>query len=119
LREPGRKTAKIHYGCRGFVAHHVTDIWGFTPPGCDARILSLEALTEIYYMSVGRSANLLLNIPPDQRGLIPDIDAERLRTRLQSVVKLRRTGSKPRQLMSKSAGKSRRSGTPTRLPSVL
>jgi diadenylate cyclase len=26
-----------------------------------------------------------------------DIDAERLRTRLQSVVKLRRTGSKPRQ----------------------
>jgi alpha-L-fucosidase 2 len=33
LREPGRKTAKIHYGARGFVAHHITDVWGFTSPG--------------------------------------------------------------------------------------
>ena len=33
LREPGRKTAKTHYGCRGFVAHHITDIYGFTSPG--------------------------------------------------------------------------------------
>ena len=33
LREPGRRTAKIHYGARGFVAHHITDIWGFTTPG--------------------------------------------------------------------------------------
>lgn len=32
LREPGRKTAEIHYNCRGFVAHHLTDIWGFTVP---------------------------------------------------------------------------------------
>ena len=33
LREPGRKTARTHYGARGFVAHHITDIWGFTSPG--------------------------------------------------------------------------------------
>ena len=33
LREPGRKTAQVHYGARGFVAHHITDIWGFTSPG--------------------------------------------------------------------------------------
>lgn len=32
MREPGRKTAKIMYGCRGFVAHHNTDIWGDTAP---------------------------------------------------------------------------------------
>ena len=32
LRHPGRRTAKIHYGCRGFVAHHLTDLWGFTAP---------------------------------------------------------------------------------------
>ena len=32
LREPGRKTAKIHYGCDGFVVHHLTDVWGFTTP---------------------------------------------------------------------------------------
>ena len=33
LREPGRRTAKIHYGAGGFVAHHISDIWGFTTPG--------------------------------------------------------------------------------------
>jgi len=32
LRESGRKTARIHYEARGFVAHHLTDIWGFTAP---------------------------------------------------------------------------------------
>lgn len=26
----GRETAKVMYGCRGFVAHHNTDIWGDT-----------------------------------------------------------------------------------------
>jgi alpha-L-fucosidase 2 len=33
LRAPGRTTARIHYGARGFVAHHITDVWGFTSPG--------------------------------------------------------------------------------------
>jgi alpha-L-fucosidase 2 len=33
LREPGGKTARTHYGARGFVAHHITDIFGFTSPG--------------------------------------------------------------------------------------
>jgi len=33
LREPGRKTASVHYGANGFVAHHISDIWGFTAPG--------------------------------------------------------------------------------------
>ena len=33
LRAPGRKTAQIHYGARGFVAHHISDLWGFTTPG--------------------------------------------------------------------------------------
>lgn len=32
MREPGRETAKIMYGCRGFVAHHNTDIWADTAP---------------------------------------------------------------------------------------
>lgn len=30
LRERGRKTARETYGCRGFVAHHTTDVWKFT-----------------------------------------------------------------------------------------
>ena len=33
LREPGRTTARVHYGAGGFVAHHITDVWGFTSPG--------------------------------------------------------------------------------------
>ncbi|HUT23150.1 MAG TPA: glycoside hydrolase family 95 protein [Sumerlaeia bacterium] len=37
LVEPGRKTAKVHYNCDGFVAHHITDIWRATTPGDNAR----------------------------------------------------------------------------------
>jgi alpha-L-fucosidase 2 len=33
LREPGRKTAKVHYGLSGWVVHTVTNVWGFTSPG--------------------------------------------------------------------------------------
>lgn len=32
MREPGRRTALVMYGCRGFVAHHNTDIWADTAP---------------------------------------------------------------------------------------
>ena len=28
LREPGRRTAQISYGCGGWVAHYTTDLWG-------------------------------------------------------------------------------------------
>lgn len=39
---------------------------------------SLRRLAEIYLASVGRNAVLLLNIPPDRRGLIHESDAARL-----------------------------------------
>jgi len=32
LREPGRRTAKVHYNCRGFVTHHNADLWLGTAP---------------------------------------------------------------------------------------
>lgn len=32
MRENGRITAKEMYGCKGFVCHHNTDIWGDTAP---------------------------------------------------------------------------------------
>ncbi|NLM09673.1 MAG: glycoside hydrolase family 95 protein [Clostridiaceae bacterium] len=32
MREPGRKTARVMYNCRGFCAHHNTDIWADTAP---------------------------------------------------------------------------------------
>ena len=39
-----------------------------------------EYLKEIYFHSVGRNGVLLLNIPPDKRGLITDFDVAALKT---------------------------------------
>ncbi|MBR3487779.1 MAG: alpha-L-fucosidase [Bacteroidales bacterium] len=39
---------------------------------------SLQQLLSIYYTSVGRNSLLLLNVPPDTRGLIPAADSLRL-----------------------------------------
>jgi alpha-L-fucosidase len=41
-------------------------------------VKSVEELLGIYYYSVGRGANMLINIGPDRRGLLPDADARRL-----------------------------------------
>ncbi len=41
-------------------------------------VKTLDQLLEIYYASVGRGCNLLLNVPPDRRGLFHEIDVERL-----------------------------------------
>jgi len=63
----------------------------YLPPECDVSIRhgwfwaehdepkSLDHLLAIYYGSVGLGANLLLNLPPDTRGLIPDTDVARVR----------------------------------------
>ncbi|GIO13227.1 alpha/beta hydrolase [Cohnella xylanilytica] len=32
MRAPGRETAAVMYGCRGFTAHHNTDLWADTAP---------------------------------------------------------------------------------------
>jgi alpha-L-fucosidase len=45
----------------------------------DLRVHSLERLIDIYYRSVGRNNVLLLNLPPDRRGLIHEHDVARLR----------------------------------------
>lgn len=48
---------------------------------CEANsdtIKSVEELVGCYEYSVGRGANLLLNVGPDSRGLIPEADAARL-----------------------------------------
>ena len=43
------------------------------------RVKSLKKLLSIYYTSVGRNSLLLLNVPPDNRGLIHEADAARLK----------------------------------------
>jgi len=44
----------------------------------DGRVKSLDRLLDIYYSSVGGNTQLLLNVPPDQRGLIHENDVRRL-----------------------------------------
>ncbi len=51
----------------------------FNHPHEDDQVHSLERLLDIWYHSVGRSACLNLNLPPDTRGLIHEKDAIRLR----------------------------------------
>ncbi len=43
----------------------------------EKNLLSMDDLIEIYYRSVGRGAQLLLNLTPDQSGRIPAADAAR------------------------------------------
>lgn len=62
----------------------------YLPPECDVSIRrgwfwhpddapkDLDHLLAIYYRSIGLGANLLLNLPPDTRGLIPEEDGARL-----------------------------------------
>lgn len=45
----------------------------------DSKVKSLKHLTDIYFQSVGYNSVLLLNIPPDRRGLISDADVNRLK----------------------------------------
>jgi len=49
----------------------------FWHPDSEDRLHSLEHLMDIYYRSVGHGCTLLLNIAPDDRGLLPDADVER------------------------------------------
>lgn len=62
----------------------------YLPPECDVSIRrgwfwhpddapkALDHLLAIHYRSIGLGANLLLNLPPDTRGLLPEEDVARL-----------------------------------------
>ena len=46
----------------------------------DHRVLTTDEFFEIYYRSIGRGAQLLLNIPPDKDGLISELDYSRAKS---------------------------------------
>lgn len=52
----------------------------------DHKVKSLKQLVDIYYHSIGRNANFLLNVPPDRRGLIHKEDVRQLK-RLAAQIK--------------------------------
>jgi len=71
LREPGRKTARVHYGADGFVAHHISDIWGFTTPG-DRPALDRQVLEYLAAVADGPPAacgNVPRRLPRTVEGL--------------------------------------------------
>lgn len=58
----------------------------------DDKVKSLDHLMKIYYESVGRGANLILNAPPTKEGLIHPVDSARL---VEFGQALKREFSKP------------------------
>ncbi len=66
----------------------------FYHPFEDCKVRSPENLTDLYFRSVGRGAALLLNIPPDRRGLIHENDVHSLksfRNRLDEIFGVNQT----------------------------
>ena len=59
----------------------------FYHPAEDARVRTADDLVSLYFSSVGRNSKLLLNVPPDRRGLLHERDVASLlamRARLEA-----------------------------------
>jgi alpha-L-fucosidase len=105
---------------------------GYLPPECDVPIRgnwfwqsddvhtlkSLRHLMGIYYRSVGLGAGLLLNVPPDRRGLLDDTDAARLRE-LGDEVRQRFSAGTPAELDAADGVVRVRFATPTRFDHLV
>ncbi len=73
-----------HAGIKGFVWNpaecdvSIRPGW-FWHESQDAKVKSLDHLLDVYYKSVGRNSALLLNVPPNDQGLIAEPDIQRLK----------------------------------------
>ena len=80
--EPGQEAANwVPAGATGWLvpeADVFTRPSWFWTPDSDAQLFSLERLRDVYNRSIGHGANLLVNMTPDRRGLIPDAEVRRL-----------------------------------------
>ncbi len=56
---------------------HTRDTWFWTPDSDDT-LLAVDEFWSKYYQSIGRGANLLINITPDTSGQIPQAEVARL-----------------------------------------
>lgn len=70
----------------------IREHYWFWRPNTEHTIKPLDKLMAIYYRSVGRGCNLLLNSNPDRDGLIPEADMERY---LEFGQEVKRRFSKP------------------------
>ncbi len=75
----------------------------------DTQVRSLANLANIYFRSVGCNSVLLLNIPPDTRGLLHETDVRRIKELREYVVNTFRTNyiTKGNSQWSASSGESR------------
>ncbi|WP_053373683.1 alpha-L-fucosidase [Paenibacillus sp. FJAT-27812] len=64
----------------------------FWHPNDEHTLRSLDNLLDIYYRSVGHGCTLLLNLAPDNRGLLPEADVNRL---LELMEEIQRRFSSP------------------------
>ncbi|HET9099062.1 MAG TPA: alpha-L-fucosidase [Acidobacteriaceae bacterium] len=69
-------------------------------------LLTLDAMMEIYYRSIGRGAQLLLNIPPDTTGLMP----------VEDVTRAQQFGKEIQRRFGKSVAETSGSGESVTLP---
>jgi len=60
---------------RGYNGRHE---W-FWEPGDEAHIFPLENLMNMYYQSVGHNSTLIMGLTPDDTGLLPEPDVQRLK----------------------------------------
>ena len=76
----------------------------------DGRVRSVDNLLKIYFESVGRGANLILNIPPDRRGRVHETDARNLREWKQALEAIFATNlaAQAKATASNTRGNSRR-----------
>jgi alpha-L-fucosidase len=51
----------------------------------DDKVRPLDEMVDIYYESIGRNANLLLNLPVDRRGLVNENDEARLKELVATI----------------------------------
>ena len=79
---PGEEAANyLPAGVTGWLAPEAdvfTRPTWFWTAGSDEALCSLDRLRDIYARSIGHGANLLINMTPDRRGLIPEAEVRRL-----------------------------------------
>lgn len=61
---------------RGYNGGHK---WFYEEPGQEKYIYPLDNLMDMYYKSVGRNATLIVGLTPDDKGLMPDADVQRMK----------------------------------------
>ena len=79
---PSSRPARIFGGIRRRSMTPILNGWFWA---ANKRPMSPSQLIDVFYQSVGRNGNMLLNLSPDKRGLIPDNQLGTLRQAAQVI----------------------------------